>query len=223
MDKRIRGDSEASYSYKDMVDMFQQKLLPTHLRQVKVTMEIKELHQLPHPTVEELITHLSSLEKQRVTPPSDEVRREHLLGAVHAYLRDTQLLKNNLTASRLMTAGARALSIWQKKLAPHRWAGRRRSQCNTAVYKGSASHEILRVSVDQTRLHRRRTPVPGSGPADGNLGKSKVSSRLHLLISPPRFSRSGSRAWPVPSTQVPSTVNAYFPFSSARSLKSMLN
>lgn len=173
MDKRIRGDSEASYSYKDMVDMFQQKLLPTHLRQVKVTMEIKELHQLPHPTVEELITHLSSLEKQRVTPPSDEVRREHLLGAVHAYLRDTQLLKNNLTASRLMTAGARALSIWQKKLAPHRWAGRRRSQCNTAVYKGSASHEILRVSVDQTRLHRRRTPVPGSGPADGNLGKSK--------------------------------------------------
>lgn len=81
--------------------MFQQKLLPTHLRQVKVTMEIKELHQLPGQTVGELITLLDSLEKQRVTMPSDEVWREHLLGAVHAYLREDLISKDRLGTTRL--------------------------------------------------------------------------------------------------------------------------
>ena len=101
MDKRVRADPEASYSWKDMVDMFQQKLPPTHLRQLKVTMEIKELHQLPHQTVGELITHPDSLEKQRVTQPSDEVRREHLLGAVHAYLGEDLISKDRLGTTRL--------------------------------------------------------------------------------------------------------------------------
>ena len=101
MDTRIRANPEASYYWKDMVDMFQQKLLPTHLRQVKVTMEIKELHQLANQRVGELITHLESLEKQRMTQPSDEVRREHLLGAVHPYLREDLISKDRLGTTRL--------------------------------------------------------------------------------------------------------------------------
>lgn len=66
MDKRIGEDPAASYSFKGMIAMFQEKLVPKHIRQV-VTMAIKALHQLPNQTVGELIAHPSSLEQQRAT------------------------------------------------------------------------------------------------------------------------------------------------------------
>ena len=64
-------------------------------------MEIKEFHQLANQTVGELITHLELLEKQRVTQPSDEIRREHLLGAVHPYLWEDLISKDRLGTTRL--------------------------------------------------------------------------------------------------------------------------
>ena len=99
--KRLLANLESEYSFSELLQILQDTLVFKKIRQVNVESRLWKVSQHNNQSVPELISHILSLENQLDFKLQDQVKRLILLEAVHSYLKQVLILRNQVGTTRL--------------------------------------------------------------------------------------------------------------------------
>lgn len=161
-DEKNSALDEPQYSYQELKDTLQERLRLRCLRQVNVGYKLKVLRQRNNQSVGDLVAHLETLERKLDPQPTDPQRHQHLLFAIHAYLRDALVRHDKIGNTREELEEA-ACSMENVEPAP----------------EGITVQRLYPASRGTTTGSKRPSnkPVPNSSNAGNNNDAPRKESR----------------------------------------------